>query len=151
MKIKDRFVFILGIILIVMISGTFIGTNLRDKENLISKIQFATNPGDSGNAFNSGRKLKYSDLSLRLRKKITKEQFEAINTYQEAQGLFNSVFEKIHPLPKDAYVINQPILSGTIVINNERYKLDNQIIIGYDYFIKPVIIEWYIDISPYMH
>ncbi|MDF2858764.1 MAG: hypothetical protein K0Q87_4615 [Neobacillus sp.] len=144
---RKKFIFILGIVLIGIVAGAFIITNLRDKEKLISKIQFATNPGKSGNAFNEKGKIKYSDLSLELRKKITKEQFESIQTFQEAQIIFNNAFKEIKPLPKDAYVIDQPILWGTLVFNNKKYSLDNQIVIGYDWFIKPVIIQWYIDIS----
>lgn len=149
MKKVKKFIFKVGVLLIVAIGVMFTLTNLRDKENLISKIQFATNPGESGYAFNSRGKLKYSDLSLKLRKKITKAQFEGITTYLEAEQVFNAAYEKIVPLPKDAYSIDQPILCGTLIIDNKECSLDNQIVLGYDYFIKPVIIEWYINIEPF--
>ncbi len=50
-------------------------------------------------------------------------------------------------MPKDALSLSQPMFrGGTITIDGKDYYLDNQIVIGHDWLIKPVIIEWHIDI-----
>lgn len=49
----------------------------------------------STNYFNSNRSISYSDLSNDMKKYITKNQFNSINSWKKAQSLFNSHYQQI--------------------------------------------------------
>lgn len=147
---------LLGIMIVIfMVVLLTVAINMdRYSNQLIERIKAATilgNLGDevysSGAPFNKDGVLRYSDLSKELRERIKKEDFNAIKNYFDAQQIFNKAYKEVVPLPQNAHSITQPILIGNIWVDGRWYNVNHKIIIGYDYYIKPVIIEWYIDIE----
>lgn len=135
----------------------FLGANMENfSAQLEERIKAATIPGNisdeklsSGAPFNMYGKLRYSDLSQDLRKRITKEEFESIVNYFDAQKVFNKTYKEVIPFPKNGYRLTQPILVGTIYFEGKKYYINHKIAIGYEHYVKPVIIEWYMEIEPY--
>ena len=151
--LKSIFLVILSILFVLII---MLYNKMPESWELEERIKAATIPGNigeelysSGAPFNLYSDLRYSDLSFDLRERISREEFESITNYFEAQKVFNSAYKEAVPFPANAYRITQPILIGTILVDGKWYHVDHKIAIGYDYYIKPVIIEWYIDIEPY--
>lgn len=144
-----------ALVIVGSFSLVFLGANMENfSAQLEEKIKAATIPGNigdeklsSGAPFNMYGELRYSDLSQDLRKRITKEEFESIVNYFDAQKVFNKAYKKVVPFPKNAYHITQPILVGDIYYEGKWYYVEHKIAIGYEYYVKPVIIEWYIDIK----
>ena len=123
-------------------------SSLRAIYPLQSRMSHACQPEGEGFSFNKNGDLKYTDLSLKLRKTITKEQFESIENYLDAQLLFNAASAKVKKIPLDSYVVDQPILRGRIWIDDKAHLVYQEPVIGYERFIKPVIIHWHMDIEP---
>lgn len=151
---------IVKLLITLVIGGAFalifLGASMDNySAKLEERIKSATIPGNigderilSGAPFNRYGELRYSDLSKELRTRITKEEFESIANYFDAQKIFNKAYKEVIPFPKKAYRITQPILVGDIYYEGKWYYVDHKIAIGYENYVKPVIIEWYIDIKP---
>ncbi len=155
---------------------------LRLEENLFSRINNASYISGNENVFNRYKQketlevdlwkrltdkeyekyciLKYTDLSRDLRKRITKEAFESISSYEKAQEVFNYAFQGdlsmfegelegtlFTPLLMEEKNKAKRYLEKDITVigeDAEEHRLKNVIFIDYEYGVKPVITGWYV-------
>lgn len=138
------------IIIIVLFSlGIFLQLNAYNKLKVmeVRYLEQLSNQNETQIlTFNNKDLFKYSDLSRKYRKQISKEEFENISDIREAQMIFNKIDIKYKANQILSKRISGPVVANRGIIGDKDYIVENTITLAIEYF-KPVVINWEIRVN----